>query len=167
MYYLPKIHKTPVAARFIVAWKYYSSKPLYDVISKVLKMIFNHSDQNFILHMLTKVLGCRKFIPNWHKINTKKKTKSISTFYCIVLYKTIPHNHLIKAFSEVINSVCKSKNLIHIGFLEASIFWTSIGCERRNFTRRTLIDTIFFLITKCYFTIRSVVFKQDIGHSHS
>ena len=41
-YWLPKIHKAPIGARFIVALKNCSTKPLSDVISKVFKMIFNH-----------------------------------------------------------------------------------------------------------------------------
>ena len=44
-----------------------------------------------------------------------------------------------------------------------SINWTSKGFERRYFARQTLIDTISFLTTKCYFTIESLVFKQEIG----
>ena len=42
MYWLPKMHKTPVDARFIVASKNYNTKPLSDVISKIFNMIFSH-----------------------------------------------------------------------------------------------------------------------------
>ena len=42
MYLLPKMHKTPVTAKLIVASKNFSTKPLSDVISKVFKIIFNH-----------------------------------------------------------------------------------------------------------------------------
>ena len=42
MYWLPKMHKTPIGGRFIVALKDCSTKPLSGVISKVFKMIFNH-----------------------------------------------------------------------------------------------------------------------------
>ena len=42
MYWLPKMQKAPIGARFIVALKNCCTKPLYDVISKVFKMIFNH-----------------------------------------------------------------------------------------------------------------------------
>ena len=41
MYWLPKIHKAPVGARFIVATYYCSTNPLPDTISKNFKMIFN------------------------------------------------------------------------------------------------------------------------------
>ena len=42
MYWLPKMYKIPIGARFIVTSKNCSTKPLFDVISKVSKMIFNH-----------------------------------------------------------------------------------------------------------------------------
>ena len=42
MYWLPKMYKIPIGPRFIVTSKNCSTKPLFDVISKVSKMIFNH-----------------------------------------------------------------------------------------------------------------------------
>ena len=42
MYWLPKVYKIPIDARFIVTSKTCSTKPLLDVISKISKMIFNH-----------------------------------------------------------------------------------------------------------------------------
>ena len=41
MYWLPKIRKLPIGARFIVASKKYSTKSS-DVIYKVFKITFNH-----------------------------------------------------------------------------------------------------------------------------
>ena len=41
MYWLPKMHKTLIGVRFIVASKNYSAKPLSDTISKIFKLIFN------------------------------------------------------------------------------------------------------------------------------
>ena len=41
MYWLPKIHKTLVGVRLIVASYYCSTSPLSDTISKIFKMIFD------------------------------------------------------------------------------------------------------------------------------
>ena len=59
MYWLPKICRTPVGARFIVASNYCSNNPLSDTISKNFKMIFDavesfHKKGFFYL-------GCKKF----------------------------------------------------------------------------------------------------------
>ena len=40
-YWLPKMHKTPIGARFVLASKKSSTKPLSDTTSKIFKMIFN------------------------------------------------------------------------------------------------------------------------------
>ena len=48
-------------------------------------------------------------------------------------------------------------------FQKHQIYWTLKGFGRSYFTRQTLIDAISFLIAKCYFTIRKLVYKQEIG----
>ena len=42
MYWTPKMHKSPVGARFIIASKKCSTKPLTEAVSKTFKMIFAH-----------------------------------------------------------------------------------------------------------------------------
>ena len=101
--------------------------------------------------------------PKLNKINSKKKNKSTSTFDFTTLYTTIPHNLLIKVLYEVINYVFKSKTRSLTSFLKTSVYWTSKVCRKRYFTRQTLFDIISSLITKCYFTIGNLVFKQDIS----
>ena len=98
-----------------------------------------------------------------NKINTKKKDKSISTFNFTTLYLIIHHNLLVKVLSEVINFSFKTKAQNQIGFSNTLVYWRSNPCERRYFTRQTLIDAISFLITKCYLTMRNLVLRQEIG----
>ena len=43
MYWFPKLHKTPIGARFIIASKNCSTKPLSGVIFKIFKMLFKHN----------------------------------------------------------------------------------------------------------------------------
>ena len=42
IYWLPKLHKTSIGAKFIIASKNCSTKPLSGVISKIFKMLFKH-----------------------------------------------------------------------------------------------------------------------------
>ena len=44
MYWLPKLHKTPIGARCIIASKNCSTKPLSSVISKIFKILFRHAE---------------------------------------------------------------------------------------------------------------------------
>ena len=135
MYWLPKIHKTPAGARFIVASYYCSTNPLSDRISKNLKMIFNTVES---FHKSFFYLGCKKFwvVQNsfpiatmLNKINVKKK--SISTFECSTFYTTTLDKLLIKVLSEAISLVFKSKFRQQIGSSKRSIYWTSMGVGRR------------------------------------
>ena len=57
----------------------------------------------------------------------------------------------------------KSKTRSRIGFSKRSIYWTRKGCGRRYFTIQTLIDIISFLVTKSYFTIGNLAFKQEVS----
>ena len=150
MYWLLKIHKTPVGARFTVASYNCSTNPLSDTISENYKIIFNtvesfHKKSFFYL-------GWKKFWVVQHsfpiatmlnKINVKKK--SISTFECSTFYTTTLDKLLKKVLSEVISFVFKSKVSQHIGFSETSIFCTSKAVGRRYFTKHTLVNAIYFL----------------------
>ena len=147
MYWLPKMHKTPVGARFIVASYYCSTNPLSDTISQIFIMIFNtvesfHNKSFFYS-------GCKKFwvVQNYfpigtklNKINVKKKAKSISTFNFSNLHTTILHKLLLKVLSEIINFVFKSKVRKGISFSKTFIYWTSKGAGRRYFIRYWYIN---------------------------
>ena len=115
MYWIPKMYKTPIGARFIAASKNCCIKPLSDTIAKIFNMIFStvesFQSKSFIY------LGCKKFwivkspfpiVTKLNKINIRKKAKSIPTFDFSTLYTTIPLELLIKLLSEVINFVFKS-----------------------------------------------------------
>ena len=146
MYWLPKIHKTPVGARFIVASYYCSTNPFSETISKNCKIIFNtvesfHKKRFFYL-------GCKKFwvVQNSfsiatmiNKINVKKK--SISTFECSTFYTTTLDKLLIKVLSEVISFVFKSKIRQHIGFSKT----LSIGLLR-VLEEDTLLSTLLSML---------------------
>ena len=154
MYWLPKIHKTPVGVRFIVASYYCSTNPLSDTISKIFLMVFNTVESSHSKSFFYS--GCKKFwvlqnsFPIGTKINVKKKAKSISTFDFSTLYTTILHKLLLKVLSKTINFVFKSKVRKRIGFSKTFIYWISKGAGRRYFTKQNLVNAISFLINKYF-----------------
>ena len=171
MHWIPKMHKSPVGARFIVASKTCSTKPLTEVISRVFKMLFNHV-QNF--HRKSRfytsynhfwvVQNSFPIIEKLEKINSRKNAKKISTFDFSTLYTTIPHNLLTEVLAEVISLVFQAKKARrHIGFSKSSVYWTPKGVDNRFFSCQTLIETVEYLIRNCYFTVGNQIFKQDIG----
>ena len=58
MYWIPKLHKNPVGARFIIASKLCSTKQLSKSVSKVFKLVFSqiekfHKHEKFLYHSTT------------------------------------------------------------------------------------------------------------------
>ena len=138
MYWLPKMHKTPVGARFIGASYYCSTNPLSDTISKIFIMVFNTAESFHNKSLFYS--GCKKFwvVQNYfpigtklNKIKVKKKAKSTSTFDFSTLHTTILHKLLLKVLSEIINFFFKSKVRKRTDFSKTFIYWTSKGAGRR------------------------------------
>ena len=129
MHWFSKLHKTPDRAKFIIASKNCSTKPLSGVIFKVFKMLFKHVEyfhkKIIFFSSYKKFLVVENSFPIIEKldiIKTRKKVKHISTYDFSTLYTTIPHNLLIKVFSDIIHFVFKSKVCSKIGFSPASIY---------------------------------------------
>ena len=170
MYWIPKMHKNPVGARFIVASKTCSTKPLTEVISNVFKMLYKHvegfNNKSHFYSSFKKfwvVQNSFPIIKQLDSVNAKNNAKRISTFDFSTLYTTIPHCLLIDVLSEIIEFVFKSSHRNRIGFSPTSVYWTSKGKDKRFFTKTSLIEAVTFLIKQCYFTVGNLVLKQDIG----
>ena len=95
---LPKIHKTPIAARFIVASDYCSMKPLSDTRSKLFKTILN-TVESFHTQSLFHS-GCEKFwvVQNSFPIATKLKKsmlrKKLNLFRLLSLACYLQPSHI-------------------------------------------------------------------------
>ena len=170
MYWIPKLHKSPIGSRFIVASSSCATKPITEVVSRVFKMVFAHIEsfhnKSLFYSNYKKfwvVQNSFPIIEKLDKINAKKNAKNISTFDFSTLYTTLPHNLLIEVLNNLIGFVFKSKIKKKLGFSESSVYFTSKGVGNRFFTEETLKETISYLIKQCYFTIGNLVFKQDIG----
>jgi len=171
MYWIPKMHKSPVGARFIVASKTCSTKPLTEVISRIFKMLYNHVEnfhrKSYFYSSYRKFWVVQNSFPviqQMDRINARGNAKRISTFDFSTLYTTIPHDLLIEVLSKIIENVFNSRNArSKIGFSSSSVYWTPKGVDKRFFTKTTLIEAVTFLISQCYFTVGNLVLKQDIG----
>ena len=112
MYWTPKMHKTPVGSRFIIASKFCSTKHVSGAVSNVFKLIFNQIE-NF--HVKAKYLSnynhfwvlqnIDPVIEKLNVINKKRRAKSIATYDFSTLYTKIPHDQLTKRLSKLIDFV--------------------------------------------------------------
>jgi len=171
MYWMPKMHKSPVGTRFIIASKHCSSKPISKSVSNAFNLI-SKQVENF--HKKSKFLSnYNKFwvlknadpiIKAINKINGKKRAKNIDTYDFSTLYTKIPHHILIQRLSAIINFVYKGgdKNCIRLSS-NGTAFWgkKAKGCV--GFTKTSLLITIKYLIQNCYFVVGDTTLRQAIG----
>ena len=110
MYWLPKIHKSPIKARFIIASPKSSVKPLSKAITSVFQLFYKQIEsyndkcryfsgvKNFWV-----VQNNRPVIDAMTKLNARKKAKSISTFDFSTLYTKLPHDKLLNVLFKLID----------------------------------------------------------------
>ena len=133
---MPKMHKNPSGARFIVALSKCSTKPLSKTISYIFKLIFEQI-QNF--HLKSKyytninyfwvVKNSFPIIEKLNKINNRKGAKCISTFDFSTLYTKIKHSSLIKELNEIIDFAFQGGKKKFIGIKGKNAFWSSYKCN--------------------------------------
>ena len=102
IYWTPKMHKNPIGARFIIASKNSSNKPISKAITKVFKLFYNQIESfndksrfysNYNLFWITQ--NSTSITEMLDKINKHKKAKSIATYDFSTLYTNIRHDDLI------------------------------------------------------------------------
>ena len=170
MYWIPKMHKTPIGARFIVASKTCSTKPISKAVSNVFSLIYNQIHR---FHMKSKFYSnvnlfwvVKNSMPVKEKldiINTRKRAKSIATYDFSTLYTKIPHDDLIKELNKIIDLAFAGGTSKYIGFTNAKAFWSKSIKGKTYFTSATLKKIVGYLIGENYFKIGNKLFKQVIG----
>ena len=85
--------------------------------------------------------------PNPHKIKSKEKAKSMSSFDFSTLYSSIqqiPH----KSAPEVIKFIVKSRVRKRISFSKTSSYRKSARAGKIHFTKKTFVNAMSFRIYK-------------------
>ena len=165
---MPKMHKNPSGARFIVASSKCSTKPLSKNISHIFKLIFDQV-QNF--HLKSKFYGninCFWVVKNsfpviekLDKINKRKGAKCISTYDFSTLYTKIEHKSLIEVLNRLVDFAFKGGGGESICIEGKRAFWSKN--KNNNFNKENIKLAIRHLIRECYFTVGDSVFIQTIG----
>ena len=170
MHWIPKMHKSPIGARFIVASKTCSTKSTASAVSKAFKLITSQIEnfhnkskfyQNYnkfwIVQNVTPIIG--KLL----EINNKKNAKIISAFDFSTLYTKIPHHLIINILNDIIDfafSGGKNKQIIISG---NKAYWGSRRRQKHYFTKSSLKVSVRHLILNCYFVVGNITMKQVVG----
>ena len=171
MYWIPKMHKTPIKHRFIVASKKCCTKPISTAVSNAFKLIFRQT-KNF--HLKSKfeqnynkfwvVENADPIINALNEINKKGTAKDISTFDFSTLYTNIPHDKLLERLDRLVDFAFKGgdKNYINISW-KGYAYWGKKTNSSQGFSQNSLKNAINYLITNCYFNVGKITMKQVIG----
>ena len=170
MYWIPKMHKKPCDARFIIASAKCSTKPLSKVVTKVFKLLF---DQTKSFHAKSKFYSkYNKFwvvensgfvIKKMDSINARKNAKEISTYDFKTLYTKIDHDNLMTKLNGVIDFAFKGGKAKVIRFNEYGAFWSKSRSGKNFFTKDSLKFVVKHLVKNCYFQIGDLLLSQIIG----
>ena len=169
IYWSPKMHKTPIGARFIIASKTCSTKKISKSVSSAFKVIqkqienFHHKNTFYTNYKKYWVVqNSMQVIADLDKINKRKKAKSISTYDFATLYTKIPHDQLIQSLNEAIDFAFNGGNKKYLKFNDNYAYWSSKG-GGPHFTKESLKVATKHLILSCYFKVGDKLFRQIIG----
>ena len=113
MYWMPKMHKNPIKARFIIASPKSSVKALARNITSAFRLFFrqiqtyNNKCRFFTGANTFWIVQNNKLVIDAMKgLNKRRKATSVSTFYFSTLYTKLPHNKLLMVPNSLIDFWC-------------------------------------------------------------
>ena len=170
MYWTPKMHKSPVGERFIIASPKCSLKPLLKDATSILKLfqkqIQSYHDQERIWKGVSNfwvILNNQPVIDRISKINAKKKAVSIRTFDFSTLYTKIPHNLLKAALTEIIEFVFKGGISNGVYVSKYGSVWRKPSVDSTLYTKEKIISLFELIIDNAFFQVGNKIFRQIIG----
>jgi len=170
MYWLPKKHKNPSKARFIVAAPKCTVKPLSKAITAIFKMFYKkieaYNDKSRFfsgVNTFWVVQSNKAVTKNLRNLNRYGKAKSISTFDFSTLYTKIPHDKLLEVLYSIIDFCFDGtdKKFINVTNWGASFVLKKVN--KTCFTKQKVKDAVKYLLSHCFFTVGKNVFQQIIG----
>ena len=171
MYWLPKMHKNPIKARFIIASPKSSIKPLSQAITSAFRLFYkqieSYNDKcRFFTGVNTfwVVQNNKPVTDAVNKLNKRNKAKSISTFDFSTLYTKLPHNKLLMVLHHLIDFCFDGGENKFIQFKNIGARWAKeVNNNCLGFNKQQMKDAVSYLLSNCYFTVGHKIFCQIIG----
>ena len=109
MYWMPKMHKNHIKARFIIASPKSSIKPLASTITLIFRLFlrqiqtYNDNCRFFTgVNMFWVVQNNKPVIDAMNELNKRRKATSVSTFDLSTLCTKLPDNKLLMLLNSLI-----------------------------------------------------------------
>ena len=170
IYWIPKMHKTPVGERFIIASPKCSLKPLLKDITSILKLfqkqIESFHDKNRVWVGVSNfwiIQNNKPVVDRIRKISAKKGAVSVRTFDFSTLYTKIPHNLLKEALFEIVDFVFKGGISNGVYVTKNGAIWRKPSRDFQMYSKLSIKTLLEFIIDNAYFQVGDKIFKQIIG----
>mgnify|MGYP001792462320 CR=1 FL=1 len=172
VYWTPKMHKTPVGARFIVASKECVTKEISKDVASLFKLFmlqvkkYHEKSQYFSgVKAFWVIENNTNVIQSLNSLNKKKRAKQLSTFDFSTLYTKIPHKKLLEVLTEIIEFCFKgrTKDSVKVDARGNAYWCTEKNTKDKKYFKKDVINALKFLLDNCFFTIGNKVLKQVIG----
>ena len=171
MYWLPKLHKSPSKACFIVAAPSCSIKPLSKAVTSVFKLFFqqiesyNKKLQFFSgINSFWVIQNNKPVVRNIKKLNSRNKAHTVSTFDFSTLYTKIPHDKLVSVMDELIDFCFRGGTNQHIAVSKYGAHWVTRPDKNKIcFSKSSFKQAVRYLMNNCFFTVGTLLFRQIIG----
>ena len=168
MYWLPKMHKSPIKARFIIASPKSSIKPLSQAITSAFRLFYrqieSYNDKcRFFSGVNTfwVVQNNKPITDAINKLNERNIANSISTFDFSTLYTKLPHNKLLMVLHHLIDFCFDGGENKFIQINKFGARWIrEVNNNRICFSKQQMKDAV---LSNCYFTVGPKIFCQIIG----
>ena len=172
IYWTPKLHKTPIKFRFIIASKKCTTKILSKNVSSIFSLFQKqidayHRKSHYFSGIKSYwiVQNREPVLQAVNKSYARRSAKCVSSFDFSTLYTKIPHDKLIDVLNKIIEFVYKggTRNKISIHKCgDAS--WLTDGIKSSIvYTKESVTAAVSYLIKNCYFKLGNKLFRQDIG----
>ena len=171
IYWLPKLHKTPVKSRFIIASQKCTIKKLSKDLTSIFKLAYeqveryNNKASVFSgIKTFWVIQNSQPVMSSLNRINTKHNAKTLSSFDFSTLYTKIPHSKLLEELSAIIKFIFKggTRNTISIN-RHGVANWSKHVDSSSNYNLDKILKGLKYLLDNCYFKLGNKLFRQIIG----
>lgn len=172
IYWLPKLHKTPIKERFIIASQKCTLKKLSKDITSIFKLAYeqvenyNHKARRFSgINTFWVIQNSTPVLETLDKINSRNNAKVVSSFDFSTLYTKIPHAKLFDELFGIIKFIFKGGASTEISINKLGIpRWTKkTRSSRSSYDKDKIMKAVKYLLDNCYFKFGNRLFRQIVG----
>ena len=167
IYWIPKMHKNPIGARFIAGSRICALKPISKAFSKALKLVLNH------MKLYSKTVFERTNLNyfwiidnslNFMDMVKDKNLQHMQTFDFSTLYTALPHNEIKTSFAKIFQKVFnrEAKPFINVNAVKA-YFSSSKYNNAFSFRLNDMMEILDFILDNIFVKCGKDIFKQVIG----